>query len=140
MLHILCYGRKNKKYILLLLLSRFASCSKFFPSIRHLFSQFSRAGTVSWKGHKFLAFGLELAQPFLNTVPALKNLEKKCLTANLGNYRNKILLLISFVRSYFKVSIVLGLYLVLDPFDTKKYILSNKLHAFWLQKCTVILC
>ena len=49
----------------------------FFPSIRYLFSQFSQAETVSWKGHKFSAFGLELAQPFLNTVPALKNLENK---------------------------------------------------------------
>ena len=31
------------------------------------------------KGHKFSAFGLELAQPFLNTVfhTALKNLENK---------------------------------------------------------------
>ena len=44
------------------------------------YSYFSRAATVSRKGHKFLAFGLEIAQPFLNTVPAPKNLEKKKLT------------------------------------------------------------
>ena len=30
--------------------------------------------------HKFSAFGLEIAQPFLNTVPAPKNLENKKLT------------------------------------------------------------
>ena len=29
---------------------------------------FSPVFQVSWKGHNFLAFGLELAQPFLNTV------------------------------------------------------------------------
>ena len=43
-------------------------CLKVFPSVHYLFSQFSRAGTVSWKGHKFSAFGLELAQSFLNAV------------------------------------------------------------------------
>ena len=40
----------------------------FFPvHICYLFSWFSRAGKVSWKGYKFSAFGLELAKPFLNT-------------------------------------------------------------------------
>ena len=48
--------------------------------------------------HKFSAFCLETAQPFLNTVPAPKNLESKTLTLflwqiNLDNYSaNKILL------------------------------------------------
>ena len=36
-------------------------------------------------------------------------------------------LFISFVKSYFKVSIDLGLYLVLDPIDTKKYILAKQI-------------
>ena len=31
------------------------------------YSYFSRAATVSRKGHKFVAFGLEIAQPFPNT-------------------------------------------------------------------------
>ena len=31
------------------------------------YSHFFRAATVSRKGHKFLAFGLEIAQFFLNT-------------------------------------------------------------------------
>ena len=31
------------------------------------YSYFSRAATVSRKGHKFLAFGLEIAQSFLKT-------------------------------------------------------------------------
>ena len=63
----------KKKPILLLWLSRFVSCSKFFPSVLYLFFQFSRARKLSWKGHKFSAFGLKLAQPFLNTAPALKS-------------------------------------------------------------------
>ena len=46
----------------------FVSCWKFFPSVRYLFSQFLRAGIVPQKGHKFSAYSLKLAQPFLNAV------------------------------------------------------------------------
>ena len=42
-----------------------------------LFSQFSQAGIVSRKGHKFSAYGLELAQPFLNTIFLLSRTGKK---------------------------------------------------------------
>ena len=49
-------------------MSRFASCSKFFFSVCYLFSQFSLGGTVTWKGHKFSAFGLKFAQPLLNPI------------------------------------------------------------------------
>ena len=38
-----------------------------FSSVCYLFSQLSRAGTVSWKGHKLLAFNLEPEQTFLLT-------------------------------------------------------------------------
>ena len=48
-------------------------CSKLFP----VYIYVSRAGTVSLKGLKFPAFGLKLAQLFLNTfVCALKDWEK----------------------------------------------------------------
>ena len=49
----------------------------FFPSVCYLFSQFSQAGIVSRKGHKFSAYGLELAQPFLNTIFLLSRTGKK---------------------------------------------------------------
>ena len=52
-------------------------CSKFFPNVCYLFSQFSQAGIVSRKGHKFSAYGLELAQPFLNTIFLLSRTGKK---------------------------------------------------------------
>ena len=101
---LLFYVRKNlKNNILLLWLSRFVSCSKFFPSVRYLFSQFSRAKIVPQKGHKLSAFGLELAQCFLSTVFLLSrtgkistsHLKKKLFfMANLDNYRNKILFVI----------------------------------------------
>ena len=77
-------------------MSRFVSCSKVFPSVCYLFSQFSQAGIVSRKGHKFSAYGLELAQPFLNTVFLLSKLGKKVAHTwknfshgKLDNYRNK---------------------------------------------------
>ena len=57
-------------------LSRFVSCSKFFPSVHYLFPQFSWAGTeflFSRTGKKKLAHG------------------KTFLTANLDNYSNKTL-------------------------------------------------
>ena len=44
----------------------------FFPSVRYLFSHFSRPETVSWKGHTFLNL-LNLSQ---HCYPALKNLKK----------------------------------------------------------------
>ena len=72
-----CYSRKIKKNILLLYLSRFVSGSKFFPSVCYLFSQVSQAGIVSRKGHKFSAYGLELAQPFLNTIFLFSRTGKK---------------------------------------------------------------
>ena len=59
-----------------ILLSRFVPCSNFFPSFYHLFSQFPCAGTVSQKGHEFLAFHLNLAQPFLNPVSLLSRTGK----------------------------------------------------------------
>ena len=42
-----------------------------------LFSQFSQAGIVSRKGHKFSTYGLELAQPFLDTIFLLSKTGKK---------------------------------------------------------------
>ena len=52
---------------------------------------------MSRKGHQFWAFGLELAQPFLNKVFLLSRTEKKngktFLTTNLDSYINKILFL-----------------------------------------------
>ena len=41
---------------------------------------------------------------------------------------------VSFVKSYFKVSIGLGLYLVLDPIDTKKYILAKQIACILVPK------
>ena len=54
---------------------------------------------MSCKGQKFQAYGLELAQPFLNTVFLVARthithaLGKIFLTANLDNYSNKIIFL-----------------------------------------------
>ena len=56
---------------------RIESSSNFFQSVRYLFSQFSQAGIVSWKGHKFSTYGLELAQPFLDTIFLLSRTGKK---------------------------------------------------------------
>ena len=48
----------------------------FSSNVRYLFSQFSRARTVSQKGQKFSAFGLKLAQPFINKVLLLSKTGK----------------------------------------------------------------
>ena len=45
--------------------------------VRYLFSQFSQAEILSREGNKFSTYGLELAQPFLNTIFLLSRTEKK---------------------------------------------------------------
>ena len=65
-------------------MSTFVSCSKFFPSGRYLFFQFSWAGTVSQKGHKLLTFW-----PRTCTTFSQYTLGKTFLMANLDNYSNK---------------------------------------------------
>ena len=56
---------------------QFVTCSKIFPVFnKYLFFQFSEAGTVSRKGHKFSTFDLEHGQTFSQqSVPALNNWE-----------------------------------------------------------------
>ena len=50
--------------------------TKLLPSVCYLFFQFSLAGTVSWKGQKFSAFGLKLAQPFSTLLSCSQELGK----------------------------------------------------------------
>ena len=104
--------RKNFKQHSVAIIVQICIMLKVFPSVCYLFSQFSQAGIVSQKGHKFSTYGLELAQPFLDTIFLLSRTGKKS-NSHLEKrfsrqiqtimYSNKILLisglyLLSFLR------------------------------------------
>ena len=70
--HETTYASNGNKYFFLIFL---VISNLQWPFSTHLL--FSLHIPLLMKVCEFSAFGLELAQPFLNTVPALKNLEKQ---------------------------------------------------------------
>ena len=98
----------------------------FFSSVCHLFSHFSWGGAVSRKDLKFVVFGLELAEPFLNKAfTAFKNWENKYLTHTwkktflTSNHSKKIL------------KTTLGKFLKVLFSSSKNFVKTSQLMHFW---------